>query len=563
VEAVRCAIGLQNAIEERTAAINPARRMRFRIGLHLGDVLVDGDQLQGDGINIAARLEHLAEPGGILVSSDIYRQVLRKVDASFEDLGPRRLRNIADPLRVYRVVSSPTPWLQRQFRRHFNLKRLAGAAAALALVGLTVAGAVQLRQPHALWAKLIDDTSAAFPDQPSIVVLPLRNVSGDASGDYFSDGLTTDISGELARYRNLFVVASNSAFTYKDRPAKAQDIGRDLRVRYILEGTVLRAANRVRVSAQLVDAESGWQLWAERYDRHGEDVLAISDDLISAVVAKLAVEVDAAERNRIMTYRTQSSEAYNHYLKGRQLFNNYSKDDNAAAIAEFSEAIALDGNFARAFAWRGYAHLQDYKEGWTDDGDQSAALASQDADHAVELAPDDYVTHWTVATIHVERGETARALEVYDRAVALNGNDPDMLVEMADMLSLNGEPARAIAQIEQAKLHNPRHPEWYDWSAGLAHFQARDYAAAAAALAKLSDPPNEAVLLHAISQAKLGQPRPVDDVLAQLRRKDPDWTPEHLDRMPFTKAEDEQHWLSGLALIGLAPLLKQAPQGTP
>lgn len=563
VQAVRCALTLQRTIEAQNSSIEASRRMRFRMGIHLGDVLIDGDGLQGDGVNIAARLEHLAEPGGIVISSDVQRQIYRKVNADFDDLGARRLKNIAEPIRLYRVVSSPTPWPLRSVRRLLAKPALPTMVVVFLLSCLVGAGIVYLRQPSQMIASLLGRSSLELPEQPSIAVLPLKDLSGDAAGEYFSDGLTTDISGELARYRNLFVVASNSAFTYKDRSAKAQDIGRDLRVRYLLEGTVLRAADRVRISAQLVDTESGWQLWSERYDRRGGDVLAISDELISAVVNELAVEVDAAERKRTMAYRTKSSDAYNHYLKGRQLFANYSRDDNAAAIAEFSDAIALDADFARAFAWRGYAHLEDYKEGWTDDADRSSALALEDAEHAVALASDDYYTFWTRADIYVERGDTARALTDFNQAISLNGNDPDMLVEMADMLSFNGEPAKAIAQIEQAKLHNPHYPEWYDWSEGLAHFQARDYGAAAAALAKLSDPPNEATLLLAISHAKLGQAVSSDDVMAQLRSKDPDWTPEHLDRMPFTKPEDEQHWLSGLALLGVDRQAKQAPPNAP
>jgi len=252
-----------------------------------------------------------------------------------------------------------------------------------------------------------------------------------------------------------------------------------------------------------------------------------------------------------MKKQTAQVDAYDHYLKGRKLFEDFSKESLGKAKEEFSEAIRLDPNFARAYAWLGYAHLEDYKEGWSEDAEESAALAYGFAARSVDLAPDDYYTHWTLATIYMEREEMQRAFAEYEKANALNANDPDMLVEISDMLSFRGEPLRAIDQIGLAKRLNPNHPDWYDWSLGLAYFQARKYNEAVGALQAVKDPPNEAYLLFAICRAKTGKPIPREQILARMRSKYPEWTPAHLERMPFVKDEDQQHWLEGLKTIGI------------
>ena len=496
-------------------------------------------------------LEELAEPGGICISRTVYDQVRKIVEISFEDLGERRLKNIGEPVRVYRVLPEPRSWLYRQLWSARNHRPISAVAGVLLLVLATLAGAAYLRQPPELWNGLLGNAGdLPLPDEPSIVVLPLGNLGGPEQ-QYFSDGLTSDITSELAKFENLFVIASYSAFTYKDKPAKVQEIGRNLGVRYILEGTVQKKENRIRINAQLIDAGTGRHLWAERYDREGQDLFAIQDDIIGMVVARLAVNVDAAEKERVMKKQTAQVDAYDHYLRGREAFEGFSQESLGKAKEEFSEAIRLDPNFARAYAWLGYAHLEDYKEGWSKNAEESAALAYGFAARSVDLAPDDYYTHWTLATIYMEREDMQKAVAEYEKAHALNANDPDMLVEMSDMLSFRGEPLRAIEQIGLAKRLNPNHLDWYDWSLGLAFFQARKYGEAVKVLQGIKDPPNEAYLLLAICRAKTGKPIPPEQILERMRTKYPEWDPTHLERMPFAKDEDQQHWLDGLKTAGI------------
>ncbi|MDI7860473.1 adenylate/guanylate cyclase domain-containing protein [Rhizobiaceae bacterium n13] len=543
VEAVRASLAIQREVERQDEGIAKHRRIHFRIGIHLGDVIVDHDNLEGDGVNVAARLQSQADPGGILISGDVYRQVQGKLDAAFESLGRRRLKNISAPLPVYRVLPKSRSWLQRLLHRandHRTLAVTTGAVLAL------VAAVFLVSSPSAIW-NTIAKTIGGLPEEPSIAILPLKALGSGSQEDYLSDGLTMDITGELSRFKNLFVIASNSSFAYKDKPVEAQAVGRALGVRYLLQGTLQKEGSRVRISAQLVDAPSGRQIWSDRYDSQGEDIFAIQDDIIETVVARLAIQVDTAERERIMQNPTDNAEAYDHYLRGRQLFDLYTREGNASAKEAFSRAIELDPNFARAYSWAGYTDLEDYKQGWSDNTDSAVRLATQ----AVTLGPDDYYTHWTLASVYMELKDMVGASREYNRARELNANDPDLLAERADMLSFQGDTAGAIADIERAKRLNPNFPEWYQWSLALAYFQDRNYEETINLLTALSDLPNEAYLMLAISRAQTGKPIPRDEIMENLRSKDPDWTPEHLDRMPFAKEEDQEHWMTGLAMIGV------------
>lgn len=548
VEAIRCAVEIQHEISDRNEALPNDTRMYFRIGVNLGDVIAEENNLYGTGVNVAARLEQLAEPGGVCISQTVYDQVRKIVEMSFQDIGPIRLKNIADPIRVYRLLPRPLPRFNRLFSHAGRRLRLGIAAGATLLLATAT---IYLDQVSVYWRNAFGARSEVKTDKPSIAVLPFRSISSKPGEDYFSDGLTQDITSELARFKHLFVIASNSAFTYKDRPAKAQDVGHDLGVEYLLEGTVQRDRNRVRLSAQLVDAGTGWQLWGDRYDRDGNDIFDIQDSIIKAVVTRLNVEVNTAEIAKIMTNGTGNANAYDHYLKGRQTFYTYTHDGIDAAKSEFSEAIRLDPEFAQAYGWLGYVYLAEVQEGWATDIEKNFALAFQLASKGVELAPDDYYTHWNLASTYAGRKDMGRALEEYDKALALNSNDADMLADMADMLSYQGEADRAIEQIERAKALNPRYPDWYDWSLGFAYFQDRQYAEAVIALGRMTDPPNTAYVLLVACKAKLGQPTPRDEIMRRLLSKDPQWTSEHLERFPFVKPEDQQHYLGALRIAGI------------
>ncbi len=310
VNALTCAVAWQNGVAEREAAADEDKRFKFRIGINLGDVIVEGDDIHGDGVNIAARLEGLAEPGGICLSGDAYRQAKGKIEAEFEDMGERDLKNVAEPVRVYRiaadgsVVADPSP------------------------------------------------TTDTLPllEKPSIAVLPFTNMSGDPEQEYFSDGITEDIITDLSKVSGLFVVARNSTFTYKDKPVKVQQVSKDLNVRFVVEGSVRKAGNRVRISAQLIDGVTSGHLWADRYDRDLTDIFAVQDEIAHSIAEALEVKLLPNESEAIKKTHTKDIEAYEFYLRGRQFFNRHTKTSYDSARKMFAEAIELDPNYARAYA---------------------------------------------------------------------------------------------------------------------------------------------------------------------------------------------------------------------
>jgi adenylate cyclase len=307
VEAVRCALKVQEVIEHKNGEVSPPRRMRFRIGINLGDVIVDADDLLGDGVNVAARLEALASPGGVCVSQSIHEQIRGKIDVSFEDAGEHQVKNISRPIRVWR-------WSPE------------GA----------VTPEIAPNQPRG--------------DAPSIAVLPFVNMSGDAEQEYFSDGITEDLITDLSKISGLFVPSRNSLFTYKGKPVKVEEVARDLGVGHVLEGSVRKAGSRVRITAQLIDNATGGHLWAERYDRDLTDVFAVQDEITRKIVESLRVSLLPAEQEALRKSPTQNVEAYNLYLLGLQFFRRHSRANYHVARRMFEKAIELDRNYARAYA---------------------------------------------------------------------------------------------------------------------------------------------------------------------------------------------------------------------
>jgi len=317
VGAVECALALQRLAAERNAAVASERRMEWRVGVHLGDVLIEGDDILGDGVNIAARLEGIADPNGICISEDAFRQVRGKVEAEFADLGEQSLKNIARPLRIYRVGSSSAT---RQ--------------------AVSPAGALLL------------------PDKPSIRALPFANMSGDPEQEYFADGIVEDIITLLSRYPLLFVIARNSSFTYKGRSVDVKQVGRELGVRYALEGSVRKAGNRVRITAQLVEAEAGNHVWAERYDRDLADIFGLQDEITEAVTIAIAPAIADAERQRAMRKPPGSLDAWAAYQRGLWHFSKSTPNDNTLAESFFQQAVDLDPNFAGGYTGLAYAQTR-------------------------------------------------------------------------------------------------------------------------------------------------------------------------------------------------------------
>ena len=324
VSAVECAVELQKGMAESNAGDSPGLPLQLRVGINLGEVVVEDGDLYGDGVNLAMRLQELAEPGGICVSAKVHAEVARKLDFAYDDLGERTLKNIAEPVRVFRIGD----------------------------------GRAVVREPLAV---------QALPAKPSIVVLPFVNMSGDADQEFFADGLTEDILTELSRFRDLFIISRNSSFKYKGKAVNVQQVAKELGVQYVVEGSVRKVGNRVRVTVQLIDAETDRHVWAERYDRQLDDIFAIQDEVTSAIVSTLPGRVEAATRDRAVHKPTANMAAYECVLAGKTLHHRSNRADNAEAMRLLERAIELDPKYAHAHAWRACVLGQAWVYGWRTD----------------------------------------------------------------------------------------------------------------------------------------------------------------------------------------------------
>jgi TolB-like protein len=388
VEAVQCAVEVQRAMQDRNTDLPADNRIEFRVGINLGDIIIDGDDIYGDGVNVAARLEGIAEANGVCVSAVVHDQVRDKLDLVFEDVGERQLKNIARPVHVFRI--------------------------AVPAIGLPT----QSARP-----------ALALPDKPSIAVLPFTNMSGDPEQDYFADGMVDDIITALSHFKALFVIARNSSFTYKGRAVDVKQVGRELGVRYVLEGCVRKAANRVRITGQLVDTATGAHLWAERFDGGLGDIFALQDQVTESVVGAIAPAVEKAEIERAKRKPTESLDAYTLYLRGLAKFYQFaSRQANDEALRLFNGAIELDPDFASAYGRAAACYAFAKSEGWISVTANEIAEVKRLAQRAVELGKDDAIALAAAghALAFVVR-DLKVAAALIDRALVLNSNMAEAL----------------------------------------------------------------------------------------------------------------------------------------
>ena len=546
VEGLRCAVEIQHQLAIASDKLPDERRMRFRLGMNLGDVVIEDDFLHGDAVNIASRLEGLSDPGGVCISGSLYEQVKHLPHLAFHDLGSRKLKNIHFPVHAYAVQGTDLPRLRRRPARGIW-------AATAAILALIVVGLSWKYFPNALENR-DSGVQVASSSQPSIAILPLSNLSGDVSQEYFSDGITNDITTDLSKYSNLFVIASNSAFTYKNKPAKVQDIGGALGVRYVLEGTVQKTTDLLRINAQLIDASTGHHLWAERYNRQIGDLFAVQDEIVQRIVTTLAVKVSAAERQRASRKETTSMDAYDYYLRGVEVRddpNKFTVEGTNELRQLFEKAIELDPNFSRAYAELAYSHVRAYQEGWTENPDATLKRAEELAKRALDLN-DDFDGHWNLAIAYWNQGEFDKSFIEYDAARKLNPNNPDLAADMAEALIYAGEPEKAITQIREAMRHNPETiPFWYEWNLARAYYMAKRYQEAIDAIGRITDPPNDVLLITAASKAQLGDIDAAKIEMEQFSANDPEWSIAKAAERYFRYDNDRQHWLDGLRKAGL------------
>ena len=463
VDAVQSAVDIQRELESRNAALPATRRMRFRIGINLGDVIVEGDRLYGEGVNIAARLESLAAGGGICLSGTAYDQVEGKLPFGYEFKGEHAVKNIARPVRVYRLHLDPSDVPGPSARARSRLvKPVAGAVAILLLLG--AAGWAGWR-----WLRPSESAGLPLPDRPSVAVLPFSNLSQDPSQEYFSDGVTEDLITGLSKVSGLFVIARNSVFTYKGKAVKVRDVGRELGVRYVLEGGVQRSGSRVRITAQLVDAATGYHIWAERYDREVNDIFALQDEVTQRIVSAMAVKLTEAEKRRLGPPPTGNPEAYDLVLRGHEERRLTTRDGNAEARRLFVKALDLDPSYAAAYLGLAWTHLQSWQFMWSTDR-EGLERARELAERAIALNDTLVGAHHVLGQIYLWMKQHDRAIAEAQQAVALAPNDADGYETLAETLCWSGKPEECIQAIRHAMRLNPHYPYFYDWTLGHGYY---------------------------------------------------------------------------------------------
>jgi adenylate cyclase len=510
VDAVKCSLDIQRGMVERNADIADA--LRYRVGVHLGDVIVEGDDIFGDGVNVASRIEALADPDGIAISDDAHRQVRDRLDVVWQDGGEHQVKNIARAISVWHWT--PT-----------EIQALAGAAAA--------------------------SEPLAAPDKASIAVLPFNNMSGDQQQEYFADGITEDIITEISKIPGLLVISRNSTFTYKGKAVKAQDVCRELGVRYMMEGSVRKAGARVRITAQLIDGVTGGHVWAERYDRDLADVFAVQDDVTEKIVAALEIELANGLQNPPARVETEIPEAYDYVLRGREQYRLYSKDGNRNARNLYEKAIEIDPNYAAAYAGLAESYYQDWFVGSPDALDRAYELALR----ANALDPSLPLVYEALGNVRLFKKQYEEAVAAARQWVKIEPGNADAYVNLAGALHVSGEPEQAIPLIEKAMRLNPFYPFYYILYRGQAYLAMERYEEALEDLKRAASHNPEAMPAHlflAACYGLLGQEAPAGEALAEVHRIYPDFSTAWVATfLPYRRAADTDRLIGGLRKAGL------------
>jgi adenylate cyclase len=516
VDAVLCSAEIQSRMGRRNADVPPPRWMQFRIGINLGDVIVDQNDIFGDGVNVAARLEALAEPGGICISSAVRDQLGQRLDGvAFEDIGEQNVKNIVRPIRVYRVRLEEGP-----------------ASAPDGTKGTAKA--------------------TGKSKKPSIAVLPFANMSGDPEQEFFADGLTEDIITELSRFHDLLVISRNSTFVYKGKAVKVQDIGREFGVDYVIEGSVRKAGDRVRVTVQLIDAETDRHIWAERYDGELKDIFAIQDEMTRAIAATLPGRVEAAGHDRANRKPTDNMAAYECVLAAKVLHHRSNRDDNARAQLLLDRALELDVNYAHAHAWKACVLGQTWVYSWCADRDATFQQVASELETALALDDNDSDVHRILAALNLNRDDHDKAVYHQERALALNPNYDLVVVQQGELLTWLGRPEEGIDWIKKAMRLNPYHPERFWSHLGRAYYCAEKYAEAAEAFSRITRPDHTHHAFLAGTFAQMGNAVAAGAHAAEVLKREPVFSvANHLSTQHYKRDVDRQRYEAGLIRAGL------------
>jgi len=480
VDAVQCAVAVQNEFESRNAELAENRRMEFRIGINLGDVIDEEDRIYGDGVNIAARLESLADPGGICVSKTAFDQIETKLPLGYEYLGEQSVKNIPKPVGAYRVLMKPDAagkviGEKRFLGRYSRRTAMAAIVTLVVVAGGLIGWNIYLQQSKKVEPASIEKMAYPLPDKPSIAVLPFDNLSGDPEQEYFSDGITEEIITALSKTPKLFVIARNSTFTYKGKPVKVQQVSEELGVQYVVEGSVRKAENRVRINAQLIDALTGRHIWAEKYDREIKDIFVIQDEITKKIITALQIKLTEGEDALELGLRTNNLDAYLKALKAIEYIIQFNKESVAMAQRLSEEAITLDPKYASAYRILGVTHMHDVFLGRSKSPKKSMITAIKYVQKAIELDDSEAESHSVLGFMLALMKQYDKAVSEGELAVTLNPNSADSHAWLGMTYRYVGRWEDAIQIYKKAIRLNPIPPNWYLYGIGLAYGMTGQY----------------------------------------------------------------------------------------
>ena len=562
VDAVQCAVAVQKEFKARNGELTENRRMNFRIGINLGDVIQEGERIYGDGVNIAARLESIAEPEGICISRTAFDHIESKLPLGYEYLGDQTVKNIVKPVGAYRVLMEPRITVAGKAEKEKTApvwRRKAIIAGAIVVLVFAIGLGIWtfLLRPTHPPTEVASKERMVFPlpDKPSIAVLPFVNIGGDSEQEYFSDGITEEIISTLSKVPQLFVIARNSTFTYKGKPVKIQQVGKELGVRYVLEGSVRKARGRVRITAQLIDAATGGHLWSERYDRDLKDIFALQDEITMKILTAVRVKLTEGEQVRLYDKGSENLDSYLKVLQGMPYFYRFNKESNIQARQIFEEAIALDGKNAGAYTSLGWTYLMEVWFGLSESPGKSMGRAAELAQKTLALDDTLYLPHSLLSNIYLLKRQYEKAIAEDEKAIALNPNGADVHAHLGMTLNYMGRPEEAIASLKKAIRLNPIPPNWYLFSLGDGYRLTEQYEEAIAAYKRVlhSNPDDMLSLMGLAATYSLsGREAEARAAAAQILRIETKFSLESLAKtLPFKNQADLELLIGALSKAGL------------
>jgi adenylate cyclase len=556
VDAVQSGVEIQEVIRAKNAELPEEHKMEFRIGINLGDVIQEGERIYGDGVNIAARVEGLAEAGGICISGSAYEQIENKLALGYDYIGEHTVKNIVKPIRVYRVPTGPEI-LQKVTEEKRPAPGWQRAALAVVIALVVVAGGVAIwksSQPPPTEVASVEKMAFPLPEKPSIAVLPFNNLSGDPEQDYFSDGLTEEIISALGSVPKLFVIARNSTFTYKGKPVKVQQVAEELGVRYVLEGSVKKAGDKVRITAQLIDALNGHHLWAKRYDRNLSDIFAVQDEITKEIISAMQVKLTEGEQIRAAARGTNNLEAYLKYLQAAELIGRINPESNALGKQLAEEAIALDPEYAWAYHILGRSHMIDVWVGTSESPKESIGKAIKLVQKAIALDDTDVRAHSLLAFLYSMTRQHDKAIAQAEKALALNPNAAWAQFIVGKALFFAGRAEESIPQYKKAIRLNPIPPSSYPWSLGLSYAYTGQYEEAIAWCEKaVRQEPDDllARMMMTVVYSLSGRDEQARAQAADVLRIQPKFTIKNFEKkLTYKRKEDSEKFLGALRKAG-------------